>query len=331
MTFLLIFWIACLLDIVLGDPRWLPHPVRFIGLICTKTEAFARSLPVSVKSMGLLTVLFVVTATATGCSFVLMLSKWVGLPLFWFVSAIVLYTTIAARDLVGHATAVHLALDRDLDEAQQCVAMIVGRDTSGLDQVGIIRACVESVSENMSDGIVAPLFWATSGAVFGLAFAGVWPVWCGVTAAMVYKSVNTMDSMFGYTNEQYKDFGFVAAKLDDMANYLPARFSALAISAAACMSGSGEKSLQIALRDHGKHASPNGGWPEAAAAGALGIQLGGDACYFGKMYSKPLLGDDLCQPVAADILRANRLIVCASVYCAGFFSLVYAALVLAVG
>ena len=261
------------------------------------------------------------------CAVLLGLAALFSTTLFTVVATLLLWTTLAARDLIRHANAVYAALQQDLTLAQQKVGMIVGRDTSRLNKAGIIRACVESVSENMSDGIVAPLFWATFGAACGLILGGLWPVGCGVTAAMLYKAINTMDSMFGYKNEQYLEFGSCAAILDDLVNYLPARITGFALVAAAFFSGNARQSFAVMMRDHNKHTSPNAGWPEAAAAGALGIRLGGESWYFGTLSKKPHLGEDGREPLEKDIEKANRLALTGSVFCLFLFALVYGVLV----
>jgi adenosylcobinamide-phosphate synthase len=324
MSFLLVLWFACLLDLLFGDPRWFPHPVRLIGWFATRMEIFTRSLPQSAQNSGRLTVLLVLLITGSICAAALFMLFRLPLPGFLAGAAFVLYTTIAARDLIRHARRVYEALGIDLEAARRRVAMIVGRDTDQLDESGIIRACVESVAENMSDGIVAPLFWATVGAVFAVPAGGMWPVVCGVTAAMLYKAVNTMDSMFGYKNEQYREFGSCSARLDDVVNFFPARLSGLALVLAAPLCNCSLKnSWAVLWRDRAKHTSPNAGWPEAAVAGALGLQLGGDSCYFGNLTSKPVLGDLLHPPVPNHILRANRLILTASTLCLLCFTFGY--------
>jgi adenosylcobinamide-phosphate synthase len=321
MSFLLVLWSACILDLLFGDPCWFPHPVRLIGWFAIRMETFSRSLSSSARTMGRLTVLLVVLATGSACAAILFLFSLLPFQLFQVAAAFMLYTTVAARDLIRHAGRVYAALGVDLDTARQRVGMIVGRDTDQLDEAGIIRACVESVAENMSDGIIAPLFWATVGAVVAGPAGGVWSIGCGVTAAMLYKAVNTMDSMFGYKSEQYLEFGSCPARLDDLVNFLPARLSGLAlvISAPFC-GGSMKNSWAVLRRDHAGHSSPNAGWPEAAAAGALGLQLGGDASYFGELTSKPVLGDAVSDPAPDHILRANRLILTASLFCLFLFT-----------
>ncbi|MCW5207425.1 cobalamin biosynthesis protein CobD, partial [Desulfobulbus sp. US2] len=243
---------------------------------------------------------------------------------------LILYTTVAARDLIRHSGQVLNALTIDLETARKKVRMIVGRDTEQLDEAGIVRACVESVAENMSDGIVAPLFWAVIGAAFGQYLSGSPVIW-GTTAAMLYKAVNTMDSMFGYKNERYLQFGSCAAQLDDVVNFLPARISGLFLVLAAltcrpvCRSDM-KNSFRVLMRDRQQHSSPNSGWPEAAMAGALGIQLGGESSYFGKPAEKPTIGDSFITPQAHHISQANTLVLTASSLCLLCFVTLYSML-----
>ena len=324
MSYLLVLWSACILDLLFGDPRWFPHPVRLIGWFAAAMEKFSRSLSIAERNMGRLTVLLVLLATVGVCTVIFSLLSLLPLPGFLAGVSFILYTTVAARDLICHASRVYAALGTDLEEARRRVGMIVGRDTDQLDEPNIIRACVETVAENMSDGIVAPLFWATVGTAVCFSAGGDLPVICGGTAAMFYKAVNTMDSMFGYKNEQYLEFGSCPARLDDVVNYLPARISGLALVLAAPLCGCSTKnSWAVLWRDRACHTSPNAGWPEAAMAGGLGLQLGGDSRYFGKVTSKPVFGDSLQPPASEDILRANRLIVTASMLCLLFFTAAY--------
>jgi adenosylcobinamide-phosphate synthase len=313
MSFLLILWAAVLLDALLGDPRWFPHPVRLIGALASRMEQLTRKFPISETNSGRLTVLLVLLITGMVCGAFLMLLAGLSKTIFYAGAVFVLYTTIAARDLVRHARNVYTALGKDIDQARKAVAMIVGRDTDTLDEAGIVRACVESVAENMSDGIVAPLFWAVIGAAVFAPAGGNWPVIMGVSAAMLYKAVNTMDSMFGYKNERFFYFGSCPARLDDVVNFVPARLSGLAIVLAASFCAcSMRNSWNILRRDRASHTSPNAGWPEAAMAGALGIQLGGSSSYGGKLFSKPTLGNVVNPVLPEAIGRANRLVLSAS-------------------
>lgn len=324
MSFLVVLWTAVLLDSLLGDPRWFLHPVRLVGRLAAALEQQTLLLSVSERNSGRITVFFVMLITGVVCCGILIILTGLSQAVFAAGAAFILYTTVAARDLILHARNVYSALGQDIDKARKAVAMIVGRDTDCLDDAGVVRACVESVAENMSDGIVAPLFWAVAGAAVAFPAGGTWPVICGVTAAMLYKAVNTMDSMFGYTNDRYLQFGSCPARLDDVVNRLPARLSGLAIVLASPLCGcSMSSSWTILLRDRAQHRSPNAGWPEAAMAGALGLRLGGDSCYFGELSHKPELGDGLKAPVKEDILRANRLVLAASLLCLVLCTFVY--------
>lgn len=321
MSFLHILLAACLLDLLLGDPRWLPHPVRGIGWLAAKMEDFTRRLPLSEGGSGRLTVHLVLLCTGGACAAFLLPLALLPQPVFAAGTALLLCTAIAARDLLAHALRVHHALGFDLALARKQVALMVGRDTEQLDEAGVVRACVESVAENMADGIIAPLFWAVIGAAAALPAGTSWSAACGATAAMLYKAVNTMDSMFGYKSERYLHFGRCPARLDDAANLLPARISGLAIVLAAPFSGGSLRNAwRILRRDRRQHSSPNSGWPEAAAAGALGIQLGGDASYFGRTVRKPVIGEPL-QPLARrHIPQACRLVAIASLICLLLFA-----------
>ncbi|MCI5125115.1 MAG: cobalamin biosynthesis protein CobD [Candidatus Electrothrix sp. AR5] len=319
MSFLLVLLSACLLDLLLGDPRWLPHPVRFIGRLALLAESWTRKLPVNEHNSGRLAVLIVLCSTGGTCLGLFFLLSFASQSFFLLGALFILYTTLAARDLIRHALQVVHALAIDLETARKQVSMIVGRDTDQLDEAGIVRACVESVAENMADGIVAPLFWAVIGATYGQLLNGS-PVAWGTTAAMLYKAVNTMDSMFGYKNERYLHFGSCAARLDDVINFLPARISGFSIVLAAllcrpvCRSDM-KNSFRILVRDRQQHSSPNSGWPEAAMAGALGIQLGGESSYFGQPAEKPTIGDSSVPPQAHHIFQANTLVLTASLLC----------------
>ena len=287
--------LALLLDGLLGDPCWLPHPVRLIGRLAVRTEGvFRRRLP-DERWAGIATVLFVLAVTGTAGGVVLWGAARVHPRLGDAVAILLLYTSFASRDLLAHSRRVYRALAAaDLARARRRVALLVGRDTGGLDQAGVVRACVESVAENSADGIVAPLFWAVVGGPLG---------------ALLYKAASTLDSTFGYRNERYRRFGWGAARLDDLANLLPARLTGLGLVVAAFLLPGldGQSAWRIYCRDRQQHASPNSGYPEAAAAGALGLQLGGTSSYFGVVVAKPTIGDPLTAPRPDHILAMNRL------------------------
>jgi adenosylcobinamide-phosphate synthase len=287
--------IAVALDLLAGDPRWMPHPVKLIGGLAVRLESPARRLA-SPRLAGLLVALLVIGLSGTVAWTLVRLAGWLHPYAGDAASILMIYTCIAARDLAAHGMAVFRPLNAgNLDEARRRVAMIVGRDTERLDEAGIARATVESIAENLVDGVTAPIFFA---AVFG-------PV-----GAIVFKAINTLDSTFGYKNERYAQFGWASARIDDVANYLPARLTAPLIALAALLLRQRPaNALRIVMRDRRRHVSPNAGYPEAAFAGALGIQLGGPSFYFGhdRPVDKPLIGDCLCQLKAIHIRKANVL------------------------
>jgi adenosylcobinamide-phosphate synthase len=307
-------FIAILLDLLFGDPPWLPHPVRGIGKLCASTEKIMRSLVSDLYLAGLLTVLIVLAGTFLTI-FILLQSVAAFAPFLSVTLAIVLlYTTVATKDLLYHSNTVyrHLLPDGSLIMAREAIAMIVGRDTNNLSQPEVTRACVETVAENMVDGVTAPLFYAVI-ASFAAPFIGLNPIICSVFGAFIYKAINTMDSMIGYKNEKYLQFGRVAAKLDDAANYFPARISGLCIILAAFfLKLDYREAARIFRRDRLNHSSPNAGHTEAATAGALGLRLGGPSSYFGRIVQKPYLGDSVREPVPEDIKKTNSLMLLGS-------------------
>lgn len=294
--------IGFLLDLVFGDPQWLYHPIRLIGHLIQWTEKKLRPLATTPKKEvwcgALLVVVVLVVSTAIPAVIVFAVYQiHVGAGLA--VESILCYQMLAMKCLKTESMKVYDALmEADLEKARFCVSMIVGRDTSVLNEMGITKAAIETVAENTSDGVIAPLvFMALGGPV------------CGV----FYKTVNTMDSMIGYKNERYLHFGRVAAKLDDVLNYIPARIAGLLMVFASYFAGyDGKNACKIYLRDRKKHASPNSAHTEAACAGALRIQLAGNAVYFGKVYEKPTIGDPIRSVETEDIKRANRLLYCTS-------------------
>lgn len=289
-------WAALGLDALLGDPRRWPHPVRVIGALALRLEPCLRRHITSARLAGWATALLVTGGTALATWVCLTLAGLVAIRLQTVLSIFFLYTTLALRDMQRHALAVLDALRQDdLELARRKVALIVGRDTAGLDRSGVIRAAVESVAESTIDGVIAPLFFAFLG---------------GPTAAMAYKAVSTLDSTFGYRNARYIHFGWAAARIDDVANYLPARIGAILLALAARVLGENSRAaLKAALRDSGRHNSPNAGWGEAAMAGALGVQLGGPVQRGGEPGSMPYMGEAV-EPLAPDhIRRAGRLMV----------------------
>ena len=285
---------AILLDFIAGDPPWLPHPVKLIGRFASFLETPLRRIFANARTAGMMAVLIVLIVTGM-VTYTVIFSAGLLHPLVAdIVSIVLLYTTFAARDLSLHSFNVYRGLKAgNIEEARKKVALLVGRDTDILDEVGIVRATVESVAENTVDGVTAPLFFAFL---------------AGPAGAMLYKAVNTLDSTFGYKNERYREFGWASARLDDVANYIPARLTAMIIPVAAIiLQLSPLNSLRILLRDGKKHPSPNSGFAEAAVAGALKVQLGGLNYYFGQPSMRPTMGDPVKELGKNDIVRANAL------------------------
>ena len=291
------------LDALFGDPAWLPHPVVFMGKAIARLEGFLRPrLPKTPRGevLGGAIVAFCLPVGAlvfTGavCRGAARLHPLLGLAvqMFWCAQA------LAARGLVQESTNVYKELIKpDLPAARRAVSRIVGRDTAALTAEGVTKAAVETVAENASDGVIAPLFYMLLG---------------GAPLALTYKAINTMDSMLGYKNERYLYFGRIPAKLDDVANYLPSRLAALLwVAAAAFTHNDAKGAWKIWRRDRRRHASPNSAQTESACAGALGVQLAGPAYYFGQYYPKLTIGDALRPIEPEDILRANRMMYVAS-------------------
>jgi adenosylcobinamide-phosphate synthase len=298
--------IALLLDLALGDPRWFPHPVRLIGRLIAALEGPARRTIPNALVAGAVTALTVIVTTIFATVALIGIAGWIHPLLAQAVSILILYTTLAARDLAGHSIEVYRALaGGDLAEARRLVSWLVGRDTERLTKAEVVRAAVESVAENTVDGIIAPLFFAAIG---------------GPVGAMAYKAASTLDSMIGYRNERYRDFGRTAAKIDDAANYLPARLAAPILTAAAALIGfRAAAAWRIARRDGRKHLSPNAGIAEAAVAGALGIRLGGVMERRGRPVALPEIGDPVVPLELGHILAANRLMFAATGIAAAAF------------
>lgn len=293
---ILIMILGYIMDLVFGDPYWFPHPVRFIGKLISKTEKFIRKHAKSEKSLkywGILMWLVPVVTTALVTALIVKIAsfnKYVEI----FVSAFIIYTTLSTKCLKDEATKIYKVLETgDIKKSRVQLSYIVGRDTTNLSQSEIIRATVETVAENTVDGTISPMFY---GFLFG-------PV-----GAMTYKAINTLDSMVGYKNDKYLNLGCVSAKLDDVANFIPARLTAIFMPLGAFLCGmNGLNSFKIAIRDRKNHKSPNCAFAEGAAAGAIGVQLGGTNIYFGKEVYKPTIGDKKRELENYDIVRMNKL------------------------
>jgi adenosylcobinamide-phosphate synthase len=287
--------LAALLDLWLGDPPWLPHPVQAIGWAIARGERTLRTgrRNADLASGAILAAGVILLATA-GAWMPIALGERLGAITGGLIAIIVATTTLALRGLDDAAQEVERCLaGEDEAAARRAMPALVGRDPASLERAGMIRGTIESVAENCSDGFVAPLLFL---------FAG------GPVAAMAYKAINTLDSMIGHRDERYLYFGRCAARLDDVANLIPARLTALClVIAAALQSGRGRAALAICRRDARKHSSPNAGYPEAAIAGALGIQLGGGAFYDGKFEAHPAFGETEHEVSVRDITAARSL------------------------
>jgi len=270
--------LALTLDLLLGDPRCLPHPVVLMGKLITALEKILRKLCTHELSAGVVLLLATVSISAAAAWLLLRLASALHPLAGFLVAAVIAYTCLAVRSLHRESALVAAALAAgNLPLARQRLAYIVGRDTADLSETEIWRAVIETVAENTTDGIIAPLFWLTAG---------------GPVAAVAYKAVSTLDSMVGYKNEQYLLLGRASARMDDLLNLIPARLTALLMIMAAPLAGlSFSGALRITRRDRLKHPSPNSAHSEAAAAGALGVQLGGKAFYGGKESWKQTIGD----------------------------------------
>jgi adenosylcobinamide-phosphate synthase len=291
---------ACMLDAVIGDPNRWPHPVRWMGWLTTWVEKQARRFCVGPGSLRLTGAALALGLPSMACfaGWAVIIAgtavhDWVGRGIeIWLAS-----TVLAWRDLVDHVHAVSQALrGGSLERARQSVGLIVGRDTDRLSEPEIVRATVETIAESASDGIIAPLLFLVIG---------------GPPLALAYKAVSTLDSMIGHRDAAYRDFGWASAKLDDLLNWIPARVTAWLIACAAgavCWNArSVHRSSALLLRDGHKHPSPNSGRPEAAMAGALGVQLGGTNFYAGLRHDRPLLGDATEPLSAVHIDRAQQI------------------------
>lgn len=291
--------IGFILDLLLGDPHWMYHPVRMIGNLITVTERIIRGcLPKTKKGERIGGVLLVVTVVVISSAVPFGILYFVyGRNVFagFLVESFMCYQILATKSLKSESEKVYVALKEDgLSAGRKAVSMIVGRDTKELTEEGVTKAAVETVAENTSDGIIAPMFYMMIG---------------GAVLGFTYKAVNTMDSMLGYKNEKYLYFGTAAAKLDDAVNYIPARLSAWFMIGAAFFTKMDYKdAYRIYRRDRKNHKSPNAAQTESVMAGALNVQLAGNAWYFGKLYEKPTIGDNLRPVEINDIRRSHKLL-----------------------
>ena len=300
------------LDLIIGDPYSFPHPVRYIGKLISIVEKQIRKITSSDKGLkiaGFFLWFIVVGATFGITTLVLQLFKFNKLAYF-IVNTILIYTTLATKCLKDESVKIYKVLKTgDLDKSRIQLSYIVGRDTTNLNEKEIVRATVETVAENTVDGIIAPLFYGFIG---------------GAPLAMAYKAVNTLDSTVGYKNDKYYYLGFASAKIDDIANYIPARLGVILLSLGSLFAGFNFKdALKIGIRDRKNHKSPNCAFSEGAVAGALGIQLGGTNVYFGKEVYKPTIGDKTREIEFEDIVRTNKIMYSSSIISIIIFTVAY--------
>lgn len=302
---------AVILDGLIGDPYWLYHPVRIIGRLIQTIEALLRRLQSKIhcrhysqaiweRACGIILAVLTVGITYTGIWFLLKMGARIHPLLFHIMNIYFLYSALATRCLADEALKVHaLLLQKNLPQAREQLGMLVGRETAHLDEKEVIRAVVETTAENTVDGVISPLFYIVMGSCLGIA----------APLAFAFKAISTLDSMVGYKNETYLHWGWASARLDDLANFLPARLSGLLIPFSFLLMGKGfRNSFTIMRRDRRNHTSPNCAFPEAAVAGGLGVQLGGTNRYFGKWVQKPVIGDPARDLVNHDIVQTVKML-----------------------
>jgi adenosylcobinamide-phosphate synthase len=311
-NFLIKYSIAYILDLILGDPHWFPHPVRFIGKLITMLEGLLYRFKCKKFTGGVLAVLTI--AITFIVSFILAKIS-VVLEIFF------LYTTLATKSLASEGFRVcKILVEGDMEKAKKELSYLVSRDTENMNVVQITRSVLETISENSVDGVIAPMFFAFLGSLFSIDGVSL-----ALPFAMGYKAINTLDSMVGYKNEKYMNFGTVSARIDDIANFIPARLSGgLIIPIAAFILRYDYKSAwRIFFRDRLNHSSPNSGNSEAAFAGALGVKFGGKTSYFGKIHNKPTIGDKLKNFGIPDVKKGIRLLYVTSWVGMVIFTIIY--------
>ena len=286
--------LAYILDLFIGDPRFSLHPIKVMGRIIEFLERILRKFPLNLYLSGCILVIILAGGTFILVKKILFLTFYLNSFLGEAVAVFFIYTALSIRDLDKETREVYLALkSNDIVLARKKLSLIVGRDTENLTSDEIVRACVETTAENTVDGIISPLFYAFIG---------------GAPLALAYKAINTLDSMVGYKNKMYSKFGWASARLDDLANFIPARLSALIIPlAASILKRRGKISFSTIVKDRKKSLSPNAGIPETAFAGALGVTLGGKAYYKKKEVVIPIMGKEVKPKEIGDILEAIRL------------------------
>ncbi len=303
-------FVAFYLDLILGDPRHFPHPIRYIGRLATFLEKQTREKISNTTLAGAITTLTVISVTALTCLAILEALKTLSPIAFEIGSIYLIYSALSTRCLYDESRPVQIHLqNNDLQSARKSLSQIVGRDTMELTAPALACGAIETVAENSVDGIIAPMFYAFIG---------------GAPLALAYKAINTMDSLFGYKNEKYIAFGKFPARLDDAANWIPARLSVPILALAVSICGfNGKRALTTAYRDGQNHSSPNAGLPEATVAGGLGIQLGGPNRYHGEWVEKPFIGKPIHSMTAKMIASSQKIMFLSGALALAFFYFAY--------
>lgn len=309
---ILSIYIGYIIDLIIGDPYSFPHPVIYIGKLIKVVENNIRKIfkdEKHLKLAGFILWFITVGLTYLITYLIIRISKF-SMITFFIVNSFIIYTTLATKCLKDEAVKIYNILKfGDIKESRKQLSYIVGRDTSNLNEAEIIRATVETVAENTVDGIISPMFYAFIG---------------GSPLAMAYKAVNTLDSMVGYKNDKYINLGFASAKIDDIANYIPARICVIFMTLASfVLRFDYKRCFKIAIRDRKNHKSPNCAYSEGAVAGALGIQLGGTNIYFGKPVYKPTIGDKDREIEIEDIKKTNKIMYMSSILSLIIFTLIF--------
>lgn len=297
MNFIIRYSIAYVMDLILGDPHWFPHPVRFIGKLIESLEKLLYRFSCKKLTGGILAILTI------GITF--LVSYYIA-KLSIYLEIFFLYTTLATKSLADEGFRVcRILVEGDMEKAKKELSYLVSRDTGNMDVTQITRSVLETISENTVDGVIAPMFFAFLGSFFSVEVVSL-----ALPFAMGYKAINTLDSMVGYKNERYMDFGMISAKIDDVANFIPARIAGGFIIpiGAFILRMDYKRAWKVFFRDRLNHSSPNSGNSEAAFAGALGVQFGGKTSYFGKVYDKPTIGDKLKHFGIPDVKKGIRLL-----------------------
>ncbi|EQF22844.1 cobalamin biosynthesis protein CobD [Clostridioides difficile CD160] len=309
---ILSIYIGYVTDLIVGDPYSFPHPVRFIGKLINFTQGIIRKVSKSDKQLkfGGFILWFITVGITYLITYAIVKLFSFNVFLSVVVNSFLIYTTLATKCLKDEALKIYNVLKTgDIEKSRTQLSYIVGRDTTNLSESEIIRATVETVAENTVDGIIAPMFYAFIG---------------GAPLAMAYKAINTLDSTVGYKNEKYKDIGFASAKIDDIANYIPARISVILMTIGSFFLRYNYRNcFKISIRDRKNHKSPNCAFSEGAVSGALGIQLGGTNFYFGEKVYKPTIGDKLREIDKEDIIKTNKIMYASSFVSILVFTLVY--------